>query len=193
MGHTARAGLLDEIADGLACAIETRTAGGGPVDEAAQAAVAEFGDPRQLAAGLLRQVAAMRARRIGAGLVITGPLVGAAWVTAYAAPGGIPASVSALVSAVPLLIVALGVAVPCALLAYAAGDRRFAALLGRAGAPAGLVATVACCCADLLLLTHATAVGQGGLVLVAACVSAVRLALTATLGLRLARVSGSAR
>jgi len=191
VGRRARAHVLDEIEDGLACAIEARTADGRPLEAAAHEAVAEFGDPRSLAHGVLRQVAAARAHRIGAGLVLTGPLVGAVWVTAFAAPTGAFAAIGAIASAVPLLLVAVAVAVPCAVLAFAAGTRHGAAF-GEAGIPAALVATAACCCADLMLLAHAAAIGVRGLVLLAVCVSGVRLALAATAGGRLARLRAAA-
>jgi hypothetical protein len=50
--------------------------------EATAAAIAEFGDPRMVAAGFGPELAAAQARRVALGLVATGPLVGTAWIVA---------------------------------------------------------------------------------------------------------------
>jgi hypothetical protein len=77
--HTAivtelRSGLLD-TADAY------RSAGLSPV-QAAGRAVAEFGDPAEVAAAFRPEIAASQARRVVLIVLVTGPLVGVLWVAA---------------------------------------------------------------------------------------------------------------
>jgi len=70
------AGITDEVADGLAEASEQHLAAGLDVHDSAQAAVAEFGDARTLAAEFTRHAPGRRAARI---LLASGPAAGACW------------------------------------------------------------------------------------------------------------------
>lgn len=70
--------IVEELADGLhETYLAQRRAGLAP-EEAAQHAVAEFGDPATVVAAFL---VASPARRAARALLVTGPLVGAAWAT----------------------------------------------------------------------------------------------------------------
>ncbi len=76
------AGITEEIADGLATGCEHRLALGQGEDDAARAAIAEFGDPSRLAAEFTRDAPGRRAARI---LLASGPAVGACWGAALIA------------------------------------------------------------------------------------------------------------
>ncbi len=67
------AGITEEIADGLATGCEHRLALGQGENDAARAAIAEFGDPSRLAAEFTRDAPGRRAARI---LLASGPAVG---------------------------------------------------------------------------------------------------------------------
>jgi hypothetical protein len=157
-GRRARAVILAEIADGLACAVEDRVARGEPAQAAATAAVAELGDPRTLAVAFARQLGLDAAHRLGAGLVVTGPLVGLAWVAARASGGSDwPARVAGVLSANPLFVAILTVTVPAAVIAIT-GSGRFARrrrVPPRRATGAALVAAIGCVAGDLSLLAAA--------------------------------------
>jgi hypothetical protein len=78
----ARARITDELGDGLMEALETHQARGCSPQEATAAAIAEFGDPPMVAAAFGPELAAVQARRVALGLLVTGPLVGLAWIAA---------------------------------------------------------------------------------------------------------------
>ncbi len=82
LDHLLPAGLAEEIADGLAQACEHHLASGLSWDDAAQAAVAEFGDASRLAAELTRHAPGRRAARC---LLASGPAVGVCWGAALIA------------------------------------------------------------------------------------------------------------
>jgi hypothetical protein len=88
-GRRAREATVAEIADGLIEAVEAHTRRGLAPVAAARRAVAEFGDPAELAAQLMAEQAGTTARRVGLGLVITGPMVGSVWVAQFAAGTGL--------------------------------------------------------------------------------------------------------
>jgi hypothetical protein len=182
-----RAGIVAEVADGLAEATAAHQARSLPPADAAKAAVAEFGDARRLAAGFGTELAAATGRRVGLGLLATGPLVGLTWLAMAAAsaagPGPEPRPALAVVAAV--FGVVLAVAVPAAVISVLATGRlgrRLPAGPRTAPTAAGLAAGV-CVAGDLLLLTGlvAWAVALGGLVwplaVTAAAASATRLTL----------------
>jgi len=74
--HRLPAGIVDEIAGGLAEAREHHLARGLTDLDAAHAALAEFGDARQLAAQFTRHAPGPRTARI---LLTSGPAVGSCW------------------------------------------------------------------------------------------------------------------
>lgn len=81
----ARDDMLAELRSGLLDAADAYRAAGHLPDEAAAAAAAEFGDPRQVAAAVRPELAARQARRTALTLISTGPLVGLLWAAAATA------------------------------------------------------------------------------------------------------------
>jgi hypothetical protein len=76
----ARAAIVAELQDGLRTATASHQSMGLSREKAATAAVAEFGDQGTVAAGLGPELAAATGRRVGLGLLTTGPLVGTSWL-----------------------------------------------------------------------------------------------------------------
>jgi HAAS len=76
----ARAGIVAELRSGLLDAADAHRSAGLPPDQAALAAIAEFGETAQVAAGFGAEIAAGQARRVAASLLVTGPLVGLLWI-----------------------------------------------------------------------------------------------------------------
>ena len=86
----ARAGIIAELRAGLLDAADARRADGLPAAAADAGAVAEFGDPRQVAAAFRPGLALSQARRVALTLLATGPLIGLLWAaTAVASHIGI--------------------------------------------------------------------------------------------------------
>jgi hypothetical protein len=79
---SARVAVTDELRDGLLEALETHQARGCSPQEATAAVIAEFGDPHTVAAAFGPELGAVQARRVALGLLVTGPLVGLAWIAA---------------------------------------------------------------------------------------------------------------
>jgi hypothetical protein len=78
-----RAAIVAELRDGLLEAAGARQARGATPQQAAAAAIEEFGDPAAVARGFAPELAAASARRLALGLASTGPLVGLLWLAAY--------------------------------------------------------------------------------------------------------------
>ena len=78
----ARAGIVAELRGGLLDATDAHGRAGLTPPAAAQAAVAEFGHPAQVAAAFRPGLAATQARHLAATLLVTGPLIGLLWVAA---------------------------------------------------------------------------------------------------------------
>jgi hypothetical protein len=156
----ARTRIIDELRDGLTEALEVHLARGRTPQEATAAAVAEFGDPRMVAVAFGPELAAVQARRVALGLLVTGPLVGSAWIAAVAV-NALPPWRHQLTGpwlALPLVGLALAVACPTLGLTVAATGRLGRRLGGwfgrRATVPptAAAVAGLAAVLADLTLL-----------------------------------------
>jgi hypothetical protein len=81
---TARAAIAEELRDGLLETRHAHLARGRSDREASAAAIAEFGDPRAVAAAFGLELAAAQARRVARNLLATGPLVGLSWIAAAA-------------------------------------------------------------------------------------------------------------
>ena len=178
---------MAELEDGLWTATLAHHARGLPSEEAATAAVAEFGDPRTMAAGFGPELAAATGRRVGLTLLSTGPLVGSSWLLLTAATwgwGGQQPPV-ALRLVATLVGLALVVAVPAAVLSVATAGRlsRWLPISPRVAATAAAVAASACVAGDLALLGGllAAALFAGGLswpaAVLAAGASSTRLSL----------------
>ncbi|HUY45862.1 MAG TPA: permease prefix domain 1-containing protein [Streptosporangiaceae bacterium] len=148
------AGLLD--------AIDAYRSAGLTAEQAARAAVSEFGDPSQVAGSFRPGLAASQARRVAITLVATGPLIGLLWATAamtshlgirLAPPwqwaGAPPGSLVAF----PLAAAAFAVAVWAALLTVAATGRltRWLPFRARLAAAAGAIAGFAAMVVDVII------------------------------------------
>jgi hypothetical protein len=195
-GRRARREILLEIADGLTCAIEENTERGQSAETAARAAVAELGDPRTVAAAFARQLGATAAQRLGAGLVLTGPLVGLAWVVAYATAGlNWSSQIATVLSAMPQYPPILAVTIPAAMIAStgAGWPARHLAVPPRVVTAAALVAAIGCVAGDLSLLSAAILSrhlipAPGSLAVVAVAASLIRLTAAGWAGRRIARL-----
>ena len=121
----ARAAIVAEVADGLTEATAAYQRRGLAPADAASAAAAEFGDAHLVAAGFGAELAAQTGRRVGLGLLATGPLVGLTWLstvlTNAAAFGQPPPAGLVLVPA--LFAAVLAVAVPAAVVSVLATGR----------------------------------------------------------------------
>jgi hypothetical protein len=126
------ASIVEELADGLAETHRSYLRQGLAPDLAAQAAVAEFGEPELIVAGFARVNPARRAARR---LLGVGPAVGACWIAALLTSRAWAVPVSARMLAV------LALAAVIALLATSALGRRYR-LAARTGA-AGFLGVIA--------------------------------------------------
>ena len=183
----ARAAIVAELEDGLWAATAAHHARNRMPADAAGAAVAEFGAPGTVAARFGSELAAATGRRVGLGLLTTGPLVGSSWMLLVAATwrwrGQTPPAALGLVAAVVGLV--LVVAVPAAVLSVAVsgGLSRWLPVGPPAAAGAAAVAAGACVVGDLCLLAGllASLVLAGGVAwptaVLAAGASSLRLSL----------------
>jgi hypothetical protein len=196
-GRRARREIMLELADGLSCAGEQHGQRGLSAEQAARAAVAEFGDPRTVAAAFNRQLGVRAAHRLGAGLVLSGPLVGLTWVAAYARAGlDWPSRIVHVFSAMPLYPLILVVTVPAAMVAFAGSGpaARHLSVPPRVATGAAIVAVMGCVAGDLSLISAAVlgrelvAVGPASLLAVAMAASVGRLSAVAWVGRRIARL-----
>jgi len=185
--------IVAEIGDGLACAVDAHLAHGAVPREAARAAVAEFGDPRRLAGGLARELAPATARRTGATLLVTGPLVGLIWVAAYGTGSARwLGKVVAVLASVPVFPLVLLVAIPAALVAVAGPGL----LARRLTLPPGLVPIAAIIATSAVMLGDATLIGTtlihgrgtSALIGVAILISVVRASLAGVAMRRIVRL-----
>jgi hypothetical protein len=155
----ARVAVTDELRDGLIEALETHQGHGCSQAEATAAAITEFGDPDTVAAAFRPELGAAQARRVAVGLLVTGPLVGLAWIAAVVV-NALPPWRHQLIGpwlALPLVGLALAVAGPALGLTVAATGRlgrRLGRVVHRATLPptAAAVAALAAVVADLTLL-----------------------------------------
>jgi hypothetical protein len=128
----AQAGIVAELRSGLLDATDAHRSAGLPPAEAALAAVREFGEPAQVAAGFSAELAAGQARRVVVTLLATGPLVGLLWLaTALASHLAVRLALPwqetglspGLRVGMPLIVVAVGVTAWAALLGIATTGR----------------------------------------------------------------------
>lgn len=104
-----RAGILDELRDGLEQAIAEHTTAGLPPDRAVTAAIERFGSPAAIAGAFAPELATGYARRTLAWFIATGPLVGIWWLVLlrpHAWRTG-PAGLLAAIPVIPLVAVAV--------------------------------------------------------------------------------------
>jgi hypothetical protein len=164
--------IVAELRAGLEDATDAHCSTGLPPAEAVQAAIGEFGDPAQVAAGFRTEVAAGFARRAALAVLITGPLVGALWIVTAVVSQVAPHHQWAdlppgLQVGVPLVAVAAGVTACGALFGIAATGRltRWVPALPRRAPAAAAVAGFGAVGADalglaLLGVQLATAAGR---------------------------------
>jgi hypothetical protein len=156
---SARVAVTDELRDGLLEALETHQRRGCSQAEATAAAIAEFGDPDTVAAAFGPEIGAVQARRVALGLLVTGPLVGLAWIAAVAV-NALPPWRHQLIGpwlALPVVGLALAAAGPALGLTVAATGRlgrRLGRVVHQSTLPptAAAVAALAAVVADLTLL-----------------------------------------
>jgi hypothetical protein len=183
----ARKAILAEIGDGLADTVDRHRSHGATPDQAARAAVAEFGSPRELAAQFATELAGATAHRVGLALICTGPVVGLVWLAAFIARGGgldWRGDVFAMLSTIPSYTVVLALVMPAALLATAGGgaSSRRLPVGPRLAAAAASFAAVGCVAGDATLITGlvlstAHSADASWLAVTAVLVSGVRLTL----------------
>jgi hypothetical protein len=107
-----RAAILAELRDGLDQATEDNIAAGLTPDQAAAAAITQFGTPQAVADAFSGELATAYARRTIALFIITGPLVGIWWLLLLQ-PSPWRTGLIALLAAIPvlpLLIIAIATA-----------------------------------------------------------------------------------
>jgi peptidoglycan/LPS O-acetylase OafA/YrhL len=157
--------LADEVSDGLADAQEKYIGQGLNPDQAASAAIAEFGNARMVVDGFRRACPAWRAARA---LIVTGPVVGGWWAAALIADRAwdwpIPMAVR--------LLLGMMLAGSVLLLVASARARRYQQVRR-----AGLAGCLGLAVLDACVITTAVLLGPNlrWLLEVAVCVSAVRL------------------
>jgi hypothetical protein len=155
--------ILAEFRAGLLDAADAHRSRGLPAGEAARAAIAEFGDSRQVAAAFGPELAARQARRVALTLLATGPLIGLLWVaTALASHLGVrrvpPWQWAGLLpvskAAIPLAAAVIVVTIVAALSAIAATGPLIRWLPARSGyaSAAAAVAGVGATAADAIIL-----------------------------------------
>jgi hypothetical protein len=161
------AGITEELADGLAAAREQHQAGGLDADDAARAAVAEFGNAGNLAEEFTRHAPGRRAARF---LLASGPAVGICWgvalIAARAWTWPVPAAVRLAAGAI--LLATVGV------LAGAATSRR-SYRRTRLAVPGG----IALIALDMTMITAALTIAPAvtWVLTIAAAASATRIGL----------------
>ncbi|MFD6416213.1 permease prefix domain 1-containing protein [Streptomyces sp. NPDC060194] len=186
----AKARLVAELRDGLTDTLAAHTAEGVPYEEAARAAVREFGTVGEIAPSCQRELTVAQARHTARTVILTAPLLVACWFLAGVAD---PAPLWQLpVSAGQLTLQLAGVATVTALLAALCAAVAPAALTGplarRLRAPgrfplavawAGTTATVAMASATLALVTAAVLAADWPLLGCAGALAAAAHASTA--------------
>ena len=128
----ARGDIVAELRGGLLDTIDAHRSAGLTAGTATDAALREFGHPRQLASAFGPELAASQARRVALTLVATGPLIGLLWAAAAMAshigirpapPWQWPGAPAGSLVAFPLAAAALTVTVWAALFTVAATGR----------------------------------------------------------------------
>ena len=191
----ASAGIVAELRSGLLDATDARRSAGLPAEQAALAAIAEFGNPGLVADGFRTELAARQARHVSVSLAAAGPLVGLLWITAaFASHLGIQLAPHGLWPNLPpvlragFCLVALVIAAEAwaALLGIAATGRlsRWLPVRPRRAPTAAVVAGFGAAGADIVmlsLLAAQLAIAPGQLsalpIALAAAASCVRLIL----------------
>lgn len=153
----ARAAVMAEICDGLLEAVAGYRERGLPEEEAVNAAIAEFGEPRRIVAAFQPELCARQVRRSALTLMTSGPVVGIAWLAGAVVASMPPAPhhLSGPWWALPLVGVAIVVGIPGLVVAITATGRTGLRLTfpPRLPAKAVSIASVAAVTADATMLT----------------------------------------
>ena len=149
-----REAILAELRDGLDQASEDRIAAGLPPDQAAAAAITQFGTPKAVADAFGGELATAYARRTIALFVATGPLVGIWWLLLLQ-PSPWRTGLIALLAAIPVIpLVAIAIATAGGTLATTGRLMRW---LPETGPHRALAATTAiavlCMIGDVTMIT----------------------------------------
>lgn len=149
-----RQAILAELADGLDHATQDRIAAGLTPDQAAAAAIAQFGTPQAVADAFSGELATAYARRTIARFIATGPLVGIWWLL-LAHPEPWHTGLAALIAAIPVIpLIAIAIATASATFATTGRLMRWLPEATPARALAATTAIAALCIAgDLTMIT----------------------------------------
>ncbi len=154
-----KAPILDEVSDGLAESVATHRSRGEDAMTAARAAVDEFGDATDLARALSSEMAGTFAHRLGLALIVTGPVIGLGWLSAFALNSGddLLDQLRPVLAWLPGYLVLMAGVIATAVLATAAGGGPASRVLSVApcrAAAAAMAAAIGCVAIDAMLLTH---------------------------------------
>jgi hypothetical protein len=188
-----RAQILAELRDGLDEAVADHARGGLAPEQAADAALAGFGTPAEVAAAFAGELAVAYARRALAWFLVTGPLVGTWWLLLLQ-PQPWRTGVVALLAAIPVLPL-IGVAVATAMGTFATTGRLMRwlpeATPRRALLATGAVALLAFTADTTLIAGYAWSAVPAGLVGgVSVAASLTRMACSAVTVRRALRLAG---
>lgn len=165
--------ILAELRDGLDHATEDHIAVGLPPDQAATAAITQFGTPQAVADAFGGELATAYARRTIAWYLATGPLVGIWWLLLLH-PSPWRTGPIALLAAIPVIpLIAIAIATAAATVATTGHLMRW---LPEASPPRALAATAAiaalCIIGDLTVITVLLLSGMPTRLLAASAVAA---------------------
>lgn len=160
----ARADIVAELRSGLLDAIDARRCAGITAQAATEAALTEFGDPRQVAAAFRPHLAMTQARRTALALAATGPPVGLLWVAAalashitirHAPPWGWPGAPPLAHAAFPIAAAAILILVTSTLATIAATGKltRWLPASPHTAAATAATAGIGAAAADLAILS----------------------------------------
>jgi hypothetical protein len=178
-----REAILAELRDGLDQATEDRTATGLPPDQAAAAAINQFGTPETVADAFSGELATGYARRTIACFIATGPLVGIWWLLLLH-PSPWRTGLIALLATIPVIpLIAIAIATAGGTLATTG---RLIRWLPETGPRRALAATTAiailCMIIDLTMITMLMMCGTptGPLAITAIAASLTRIVCSIT-------------
>jgi hypothetical protein len=178
-----REAILAELRDGLDQATDDRVASGVPPDQAAAAAICQFGRPQAVADAFGGELATAYARRTVAWFIATGPLVGIWWLLLLH-PSPWRTGLIALLAAIPVIpLIIAAIATAGGTLATTGRLMRW---LPETGPRRALAATIAiamlCMIIDLTMITMIMVSGAPArpLVIIALAASLTRIVCSIT-------------
>lgn len=178
-----REAILTELRDGLEQATKDHSATGLPPDQAAAAAISQFGNPYAVADAFAGELATAYARRTIAWFIATGPLVGIWWLLLLH-PSPWRTGLIALLAAIPVIPLILLVIITAG--GTLATTGRLIRWLPETGPRRALAATIAiatlCMIIDLTMITILTVsdAPTGPLMIIACAASLTRIVCSLT-------------